>query len=160
MSRINISGLSRASVLAALYNASRPQGMGFLHYSPEDMTEAIAEAYLREGTYFDYLKGRVMKIDLKDAQSVDVGLYDRDNGQGAGAKAIEALRATKSVSNTEIKEAHKEGVSAAAAVATASMSRPSTISYQGGAAVLTLGLDDPEIVNELSPAINRAVNSN
>lgn len=39
---MDISGLSKASVLAALYNAARPQGMGFLQYDPKPMSEADA----------------------------------------------------------------------------------------------------------------------
>ena len=36
--KIDISGLDKADVLAALYNNSRPLGLGFLHATPEDMT--------------------------------------------------------------------------------------------------------------------------
>ena len=40
---IQLSGLNKADVLAALYNASKPQGMGFLQYDPKPMTRAEAE---------------------------------------------------------------------------------------------------------------------
>lgn len=33
---INIKGLNKAKVLAALYNASKPLGLGILQYDPKD----------------------------------------------------------------------------------------------------------------------------
>lgn len=94
---INISGMNKAEVLAKLYNASQPLGMGILQFTPEDMTVAEAQAIIDAGTtdvfharnclYFDYLKGRVMKVDLSGDQ-FDPALYDRDNGRGAAALAI------------------------------------------------------------------------
>jgi len=88
---MDISHLNKADVLAALYNHSRPQGMGFLHYTPEDMTTEQAQKLLDDGhTYFDYLQGRVMKIDLRgdDLRTV---LYNRDNGPNAAEKVIASL---------------------------------------------------------------------
>ena len=90
---ISIEGLNKADVLAALYNSARPQSMGFLHYTPELMTTAKAAEILATGqTYFDYLGGRVMKVDL-GSDELREGLYDRDNGAGAAAKAIAGLTA-------------------------------------------------------------------
>jgi len=88
---IDISGLKKSEVLAALYNNSRPLGLGFLHFTPEPMTAEQAEEILKDGDYFDYLKGRVMKVSL-DGDTFDPRLYDRDNGDGAAAAAIEPLR--------------------------------------------------------------------
>lgn len=87
---IDISNLNKGGVLAALYNYSRPQGLGFLHFTPEPMSREEAEALLEEDTYFDYLEGRVMKIDLSK-DSFDPQLYDRDNGLGAAQRAIESI---------------------------------------------------------------------
>lgn len=50
---IAIKGLDKAAVLAALYNASRPQGMGFLQYDPKPMTAEIAREHLSRSTDFD-----------------------------------------------------------------------------------------------------------
>lgn len=95
---ISIKGLDDGAVLAALYNASQPLGMGFLHFDPKPMSaqEAWEIIYASEtaadGTiYFDYLKGRVMKVRL-GGPMLDPRLYDRDNGPGAAARAIEAVR--------------------------------------------------------------------
>lgn len=87
---IDISKLSKAQVLAALYNASQPLGLGFLHYDPSPMSEDEAAKLLEESTYFDYLKGRVMKVDLSKSE-FDPWLYDRDNGQGAAARVVGGL---------------------------------------------------------------------
>lgn len=90
---IDISGYTKAAVLAVLYNNSRQQGMGFLNASgATPMTESQAEQALKDNpkAYFDYLHGRVMKVDLSTGQ-LDPCLYDRDNGSGAAARAIAQL---------------------------------------------------------------------
>lgn len=93
---VNIEGLSKAAVLAALFNSSHQQGMGFMDSrGAKGMTEEDAqkELDLNPRLYFDYLRGRVMKVDLKSDVSFAPYLYDRDCGQGtAAADAIERLR--------------------------------------------------------------------
>lgn len=86
-----------AAVLAALYNNSRVLGMGVLQAIPGHiMTEEEANDLLEFGgetehrggrIYFDYLYGKVMKVDLT-GDEFNPWLYDRDNGEGAAAKAI------------------------------------------------------------------------
>ena len=94
---ISIAGLDKAKVLAALYNNSRPLGLGHLHFTPEPMKEEEARALLAQqadderGAYFDYLKGRVMKVRI-GGDELNPSLYDRDNGDGAAARVIDALR--------------------------------------------------------------------
>lgn len=91
---VSIAGLDKAMVLAALYNASQPLGMGFLNpRSGQSMSRVEARAALSRNPegYFDYLNGRVMKVDLS-GEEVDPYLYDRDNGDGAFAAVIERLR--------------------------------------------------------------------
>lgn len=92
--RISLKGLDKALVLAALYNSAKPQGLGFLHFTPEDMTVAQAQDVLLEHPrmYFDYVQGRVMKVDLS-GDELDPRLYDRNNGEGAAQVVIERLRA-------------------------------------------------------------------
>lgn len=105
---LNVAHLEPAEVLRRLYNASYPRGLGRLHFTPDDMTLDQAKALieeretyvaklapeperraklLRNALYFDYLKGRVIKAYISDRQ-LDVALYDRDNGQGAAARAL------------------------------------------------------------------------
>lgn len=86
---IDIKNKDKAAVLAALYNASRPLGMGFLQARDGDMTVEQARALIDSGqTYFDYLHGRVMKVHLV-GDELDPRLYDRDNGAGAAERALE-----------------------------------------------------------------------
>lgn len=89
---MNIAGLSKPAVLAALFNASRQQGMGFLDKrGAQPMTEAEAAQVIKEeGMYFDYLRGRVMKIGINGGE-IETRLYDRDNGHGAAERAILAM---------------------------------------------------------------------
>ena len=90
---IDISKLDKAKVLAALFNASKQQGLGFLDSSgASQMTLEDARRYTSsEGRLcYVYLRGRVMKVDLSK-DKLDTWLYDRDNGAGAAAKALEPL---------------------------------------------------------------------
>jgi hypothetical protein len=87
---IDISALSKGAVLAALYNASKPQGLGRFHFDPSPMSLVEAEALLAEGTHFDYVKGRVLKVNLSGGV-LRTTLFDRDNGPGAAARAVAPL---------------------------------------------------------------------
>ena len=89
---ISIKGLNKAEVLKTLYNNSKVQGMGFLQATGRDMTTKEAERLLKENSYFDYLYGKVMKIDLSSDEEFEEWLYDRDNGMGSTSRAIEKLR--------------------------------------------------------------------
>lgn len=88
---INIKGLKKSQVLAVLYNNSKPLGLGIFDFNSKNMTEQEAEELLKHQTYFDYLKGRVMKVDLKDNDRFNEYLYDRDNGRGAAQRAINKI---------------------------------------------------------------------
>ena len=88
---MNIKGLKKSEVLAALYNRARPMGMGYLHYTPDPMTVEEAQALFDAGqSSFDYLNGRVMKVDF-DGDEVRTDLYNRDNGPGAAEEVIAGL---------------------------------------------------------------------
>lgn len=94
MDSIKISHLNKAQVLAALYNASKPLGLG--QFDPTPMSPQKAQAIIDELTAqarplcFEYIRGRVMHVDLS-GEEFDPRLYDRDNGQGAALKAVQAL---------------------------------------------------------------------
>jgi len=89
---INIAGINKALLLAALYNRARPLGLGYLHYTPEDMDPAEAEALVeREWLYHDYLHGRVMKVDLS-GDTLRTWAYNRDNGDGAAEAVVASLK--------------------------------------------------------------------
>ena len=95
MATIDISGLDKGEVLFALYNASHYQGISFLgavsNYTLED---AKKDYEASPSKYFDYHYGKVLKVDLS-GDSFDPCLFDRDCGEGAAEKAIEALRKSK-----------------------------------------------------------------
>ena len=97
---VDISGLDRAELLAALYNATRAYGRGALHDLGRDMTVdearvAIAERRVEQRglarlgmiAYFDWLCGRPIKLDIEQ-DSVDFYLYDNDAGPGTGKPLI------------------------------------------------------------------------
>jgi hypothetical protein len=89
---IDITGLSKGAVLAALYNDSDSLGMGRLGNGVKWLTEADGDEHIKQlGMRFDYLYGRVMKVDLS-GDSFDPRLYDRDLGEGSAARVIETLR--------------------------------------------------------------------
>lgn len=113
MAKVDVSGLDPAAVLAALYNASCPLGMGFLQYDPKPMTIQEADEYLAIGTRFDYLNGRLMKVEIIVGDELEAGLYDRDLGDGQAANVIEILRRTGDPCCDEILQIHatKVGVS-------------------------------------------------
>jgi hypothetical protein len=93
---IDISGLNKADVLAALFNNARPLGMGFIHYKKRNMDRAEAEKLLETHKYFDYLEGRVMKVDLS-GDELRTGGYDCDNGKDAAMDALSQLLAQSHV---------------------------------------------------------------
>lgn len=88
---VSIKGLAKADVLAALYNNSKAQGMGFLHFDATSMSKDDAETLLAQTTKFDYLQGRVLKVDLT-TDELKTWLYNRDLGQGAAERIIRQLR--------------------------------------------------------------------
>lgn len=76
--------ISAAELLAALYNAASPQGMGWLHYDNNIMSVTEAQECLNKNKHnIDYLKGRPIKTDFTPLlpngdRNVDAFLYDRD----------------------------------------------------------------------------------
>jgi hypothetical protein len=91
---MNITGLNKAVVLAALYNSSKQQGLGALYHSgKQEMTLEEAEELISANPrmYFDYIHGHILKINLSENE-VHTGLYNRDNGDGKAESIIEQLR--------------------------------------------------------------------
>lgn len=102
---IDISKLDKDAVLAALYNAAKPQGLGFLHYDPQPMTLGEAHQFLLTNTYFDYLKGRVMKVKV-GGPTLETWGYNRDNGAEAAECVLESLVETGDANNLFIQTLH------------------------------------------------------
>jgi hypothetical protein len=155
---ISIVGLDKAAVLAALYNRSRPQGMGFLQYDPAPMTVEEARSLLAQSKYFDYLKGRVLKVSL-EKDEFDERLYDRDNGPGAAASAVNEVR-EGFTNSAKLEEEHEASKRKAARELLDNMGQKTTIRENvetpfGKMTEVTLGLDD--VAEVLAPAVKKAV---
>ena len=89
---IDIKGLNKAEILAGLYNSSKPLGMGVLYYNPMDMSIQEAQKIIDQDiTDFDYLQGRVMKVNLS-TDVLDSWGYDRDIGNGACEAVINHIK--------------------------------------------------------------------
>ncbi len=89
---MNISNYSKAEVLATLFNAAKPLGLGRLHYRPDHiMSVQEAQAMLDSGqTFFDYVEGRLMKVGL-DKDELDTYEYNLDHGENAAENALKSL---------------------------------------------------------------------
>ncbi|MBU2101166.1 hypothetical protein KKH05_00345 [Patescibacteria group bacterium] len=170
---VDISGLSKAAVLAALWNHSAPSGMGFLQaaFGPEEgMTEEMAQEIIgadadpdypgprsrrRSQLYFDYLHGRPLKLNLEEDEFDPWG-YDRDNGgDGTAQRIIDKLRETSDVDPPEAQV--ESGVKALlnAHEAMGNVNTLSTLEQGDGFAVLHLGAD--ELGEPLEKAIDAVV---
>jgi len=156
MSTISILGLNKAAVFAALYNNAQPQGMGFMQYDPKPMTVEDAQAIIDSGhrMRFDYVKGRVMKVDLSGDEFAP-GLYDRDNGQGAAQKVIDTLKASGDPNNKVIASTHAEHAKVQALQTRARLDEETTFEYEGAMAKATLGLGDMK--EHLAPKIDQVL---
>lgn len=92
---IDISDKDRADVLAALYNASTPVGIGFSQYNPMTWTKEIAEMYFEQFAEpdcygkinFKYILGRPINCTF-DKNLIYVAAYNYDNEFGLAQRAI------------------------------------------------------------------------
>lgn len=86
---ISIKGMDKAEVLQKLFNASKQQGLGLCRKDgARQMTLEEAQAEVAKGQLaFDYLKGRVLKVDLSGDEFCPA-LFDRDNREGSAADAL------------------------------------------------------------------------
>ena len=99
---IDISNKNKADVLAALYNSIGPAGMGISQYDSAPMDRKLAQMVLDEmGTYFDYLKGRSLKISL-EGDIIYVGSYNRNNGHGLAQRAIASCPNKKEIEKSTL----------------------------------------------------------
>lgn len=97
---INISKKDLGEVIAALYNAACPVGMGFMQYDPDTWDKQTADYYLEhfkdeitddEGYInIKYLLGRPMHIIIHD-DIINVIGYNNDNEQGLAERVIRTI---------------------------------------------------------------------
>lgn len=148
---ISLEGLDKGLVLAALYNNSKPQGLGFLHYDAKPMTQEEATKLLDGRKYFDYLNGRVMKIWL-DSDVLDERSYDRGNGVGAAESVINELRQTNNVNSDLIQDTHKKNTEESLKSVIDVLNQESTIKVHDNYAVFNLGFEG--LKDELGQALD------
>lgn len=91
MQAIDITGIDKARLLKALHDNTRAMGMGALHDLKAAIDSVPKPYHPAIGLYFDYFHGRPLKVRL-DGDTLDVRLYDRDAGVGAGAIAVASCR--------------------------------------------------------------------
>jgi len=94
---MNIKGLNKAEILPTLYNNAEYQGFGFLEEDGKQMTVEEAQKILdsTNDKYFDYLKGRKMKIKI-EGDEIDTHYYNRCYGEGAAENLISKLNSIQS----------------------------------------------------------------
>ena len=92
-------GISKAAILAALYNNARTGILGALwaFLAPEDQEEmSVEEAkeliYEEPDLTFDFIGVKCLMVDLTDDNEFNSLLYDKYNGSGAAEAAIAPLR--------------------------------------------------------------------
>lgn len=166
---VDITGLSKAAVLAALFNASAPGGLGFLQaqHGPDVMTEADAQQYIDLGTSpdpgssgrgdlrYDYLLGRPLKLDLS-GDSFDPWGFDRDNGgDGSAQKVIDQLRETNQVTSDEQQALTRDRTLVNAHEIMGDINTTSRMSTNGDVGVFELGNED--IAEPLEKAVDHVV---
>lgn len=89
---IGIKGLDKAEVLKALYDHSHIQGLGFLQAVPEGyVTVEHCRELLKSQTYFDYMYGKILKVDLS-GDAFDERFYERDCGDGMAMRAVQTVK--------------------------------------------------------------------
>ncbi|MFO2976381.1 hypothetical protein SCO70_02345 [Legionella pneumophila serogroup 3] len=90
--KINIRGVDKADVLAALYNGAHGGIAGGFSYLQGEMTQQQAKLLVEKQTnlYFDYVDNRPLKIDLS-GDIIDTTLYDHYNGGCAAQRALSHL---------------------------------------------------------------------
>lgn len=97
---VNIEGLPKPRVLAALYNNSRAVGIGKYQYNKNHkMTYREAEKLLEAKTTFDLLYGRVMYFTIEpDAIEIDNSLYDKYlKDDGRMERVIDDIKKSKGI---------------------------------------------------------------
>lgn len=94
---MDITGLDHGAVLAALYNAAKPVGLGFMVARSEEMTPEEGAEYLRDNprSWVDYVHGRPIKVGFEGNVLLRYDLYDRDQGAGKARSVINSLRGAK-----------------------------------------------------------------
>lgn len=106
--KISIKGLDKARLLQALFNHSKPMGLGFYALgATTEMTYDEAKKIVSEGKLnFDYVRGRVIHINIS-GDEINSSQYDRRVGTGAALMVIATLKKGVEVGFEEAKPINK-----------------------------------------------------
>lgn len=94
---IDVEGIDRAELIAALHNRAVPTLIGRLLHSsgvatPEDVRKAFGRALDEHVLVLDYWRGRPLKITLEGDELHNERLFDRDaGGDGVCAEVVALL---------------------------------------------------------------------
>lgn len=110
-SRVNITGLRREAVVAALYNGASQFRAGYLAQDSNKITENDALRLIHSGSGCTecttrYQNGRFIFVRFK-GDYIDVEEYDKNNGIGHAQKVVDALRRTGDPACDEIIRLHR-----------------------------------------------------
>ena len=118
---VDISGLDKAAVLATLFNASPPGGMGFIQarFGPSIMTVEDAQQVINDGgtddlgynrgkLRFGWLFGRPLGVDLNGGELNPWGFDPVNGGTGTAKRFIDDLRANGRVNSSELNDHRKK----------------------------------------------------
>jgi hypothetical protein len=101
-------GMSSVDAFNALYIRANALGKGWLNpcsgQNPSSPWNAIQifKSYCHNG-YCDYVRGKLMKVNYRTFPELNVKNYDKEYGQGAAQKAIDAYQKTMSQSDPKEK---------------------------------------------------------
>lgn len=95
---MNIAGLSKAQLLAALFNYAMPPALRFMSTKSEPMTTEQADRIIKQMLHdkrplkFDSIEGRSLNIDLSSDET-DPTRYNLYNGRATAEHVVASLRA-------------------------------------------------------------------
>ena len=83
---IDVTSVETSELVRAAYDLSRPQGMGFLHFTPDPLSDAEVEELVQPDgtTYLDYVRGRACKFGVwlrEGRRVIRSPWYDHTNAQ-------------------------------------------------------------------------------
>ena len=96
---INCKDIPAENVLAEMLNRARPIGMGVYQYHSRAFTPEECKVILEKQKYFDYFNGCPIKTNFEKFPELDSCGYDRDHGENALQKCIDAIN-SKTVKTT------------------------------------------------------------
>lgn len=93
-SRIDIRGIEKVALLAALYNAARPGASDVFNTRTAPMTGSEAQDIINRTKgplCFSHVKGRALMVNIT-GDALDAAKYDEKNGKNAAKEVVARLR--------------------------------------------------------------------